>query len=119
MHSVDHALKMVRGNAEAIKKIAPKLRENGTAVWANCETFVLGPTPDGRHDCLPGPMERIARQIEMQSPLVDKLITWIYPGVMNKHNELVNIGHPSTDKLHTDYVKYLQSKGLLAKTAKG
>ena len=113
-HNVENALKLVRGNAEAIKKIAPKLRENGTTVWSNCETFVLNGTPDSRGACVPGPIKRIAQQIEMQSPLVDKLITWIYPGVMNKHTELVNIGHPSTDKLHEDYVAYLKSKGLPA-----
>ena len=61
---------------------------------------------------MPGPMGRIAQQIEIQSPLVDKLITWIYPGVMNRHTELVNIGHPSSDKLYAEYVKYLITKGL-------
>ena len=112
-HSIEQALKLAQGNADAIKKIAPKLRENGTTLWANCETFVLDGTPCGRSVCMPGPMERIARQIEMQSPLVDKLITWIYPGVMNKHTDLVNIGHPTTDKLYADYVAYLESKELI------
>ncbi|MBN2295339.1 MAG: hypothetical protein JXM70_23110, partial [Pirellulales bacterium] len=116
-HDVQNALKLVQGNAEALKKIGPKLRENGTTVWSNCETFVLDRTPDGRGACVPGPIERITQQIEIQSPLVDKLITWIYPGVMNKHTELVTIGHPSSNKLNADYVKYLNSKGLLAKPA--
>ncbi len=110
--NVEQALKLAQGNAAAIEKIAPKLRENGTTVWANCESFVLNGTPDSRSVCMPGPMERIGRQIEMHSPLVDKLITWIYPGVMNKHTELVNIGHPSSDKLYDDYAAYLKSKGL-------
>ena len=117
-HNVEHALKLAQGNANAIKNIAPKLRENGTTVWSNCETFVINGTPDGRGACMPGPMERISCQIEMQSPLVDKLITWIYPGVMNKHTDLVNIGHPTTDKLHADYVAYLESKGLFKPSSK-
>jgi len=118
-HNVENALKMVRENAQAIKIISPKLRENGTTVWSNCETFVINGTPDGRGACVPGPIERITQQIEIQSPLVDKLITWIYPGVMNKHTELIDIGPPSSDKLHADYVRYLEDKGLLAKTTKG
>ncbi len=97
-------------NAEALERFAKPLKNIGVTLWANIETFDFESTPDGRNALIAGPIERIARQIEIQSPHVEKLITWIYPGVMNRHTELVNIGHPSTDKLYNDYVAYLKAK---------
>ena len=107
---IDQSIKAVRKNADALERFAKPIKEIGVTLWSNCETFVLEKTPDGRAVCMPGPIERISRQIEIQSPLVEKLITWIYPGVMNRHSELVNIGHPSTDQLYHQYVAYLKEK---------
>ena len=58
-------------------------------------------------------MERIARQLEIQSPVAEKLITRIYSEVMNRHIELVDIGDPSSDQLHEDYLAYVKSRELL------
>lgn len=107
---INQALDAVRKNADALERFARPINNIGVTLWANCETFVLESTPDGRNACVPGPIERITRQIEIQSPLVEKLITWIYPGVMSRHTELVNIGHPSSDKLYHQYVSYLKEK---------
>ena len=107
---VEKALELVRNNARGLERVAGPLRDIGVTLWSNCETFVLQPTPDGRRACMPGPIERIKQQIEIQSPLVQKLITWIYQGVMNRRTDLVNVGHPSTDALYQQYVEYLKGK---------
>jgi len=106
----DQSIRSAHKNAEALKRFAQPLKNIGVTLWSNIETFDFESTPDGRNALIAGPIERIARQIEIQSPHVEKLITWIYPGVMNRHTELVNIGHPSTDKLYNDYVAYLKER---------
>ena len=112
-HDIDKAIGNAHRNAEALERLNGPMRESGVTLWSNCETFVLEGTPDGRRACVPGPIERIRQQIEIQSPLVEKLITWIYPGVMNRRTDLVNIGHHSTDKLYRQYVDYLKAKSLM------
>ena len=107
---IKQAIGATRKNADALELFSQPLRDIGVTLWSNCETFVFEDTPDGRTACLPGPIDRIIQQIEIQFPLVEKLITWIYPGIMNRHTELVNIGHPSTDKLYHQYVSYLKDK---------
>lgn len=107
-HDISQAMELVHDQAKALEKIATPLRNMGVSLWANCETFVLERSPDGRSICMPGPIERIRQQIEVQAPLVEKLITWIYQGVMNRHSDLVNVGHPTTNRLYEDYVAYLK-----------
>jgi len=107
---VADAMKLVRGNAEALKRMGPTLRDMGVALWSNCELFNLRGNPSGRGVCVPGPIERITKQIELQAPLVEKLICYQYQGIMNRRTELVDIGHPSTDKLYRDYVAYLKRR---------
>jgi len=63
--------------------------------------------PAGRGVCVPGPIERIRQQIVPQAPLVEKLISYQYQGIMNRRTEQVNIGRPDTDKLYRDYATYL------------
>ncbi len=107
---IDKALALVGRQVEALEKVRKPLADVGVALWSNCEAFDFEPTPDGRSACIPGPIERIRRQIEMQAPLVEKLICYQYQGIMNRHTELVNIGHPGTDKLYRDYVAYLNER---------
>ena len=107
---VAEAMKLVRGNADALKRVGKTLRDMGVALWSNCELFCLRGNPSGRGVCVPGPIERIVRQIEMQAPLVDKLICYQYQGIMNRHTKLVDIGHPSTDALYRDYVAYVKKR---------
>ena len=100
----------VRLQAEALKKARKPLADVGVTLWSNCEVFNLDATPDGRTICVPGPMERIQKQMEMQAPWVEKLICFQYQGIMNRHTELVNIGHPGTEKLYRDYTAYIQKR---------
>ena len=108
---IEKALKRVRAQVRAYKRIRKPLNDAGITLWANCETFAREHChPDGRKVSIAGSFERIKQQMALQAPHVEKLITWIYPGVMNKRTELVNIGHPSTDKLYHKYVKYLKKE---------
>jgi len=112
----EKALENVRIQAEALRRVEKPMRDAGIALWANCETFSrqVNPltgrpgTPDGRTISIAGPIERIVKQIQWQAPYVQKLITWIYPGIMNRRTDLINIGHASTDVLYRDYVNYLK-----------
>jgi SAM-dependent methyltransferase len=107
---VKAALGLVRQNARALEKVGRALRDAGVVLWSNCEVFNLRGNPSGRGACVPGPIGRIAQQIEMQAPLVQKLICYQYQGIMNRHTKLVDIGHPDTDKLYRAYVDYLAKR---------
>ena len=106
--NVDQALAVVGRQVAALKKARKPLADIGVALWSNCELFGWEGSPDGRGYCIAGPIERIRRQIEMQATLVEKLICYQYQGIMNRHTELVNIGHPGTEKLYQDYVAYVK-----------
>ncbi len=101
------ALALVEKNCKGLKQVAAALHDAGVALWSNCEAFMFEATP-GRAACIPGPSERFIKQIEMQAPLVEKLLCYQYQGLMNRRTDLVDIGHPSVDKLHDDYVAYLK-----------
>jgi hypothetical protein len=105
---MDYARNVVDRQVEAFKRVRRPLADIGVTLWSNCETFGLEQSPEGRTYCIAGPMERIKRQIEMQAPLVEKLICFQYQGIMNRHTDLVNIGHPGTERLYHDYVAYLK-----------
>lgn len=102
--NVAEALELVKGNARAIEKMGDTVRNMGIKMWSNCEVFELAPSPDLRGYCVPGPIERIKEQVEIQAPLVDKLICYQYQGLMNSQTELLNIGAPGVQKLHDDYM---------------
>ena len=108
--NVEDALNLVRKNARALEQVRKPLQDLGVALWSNCETFNKEPTPDGRAATIAGPIERITQQIALQAPLVEKLICYQYQGIMNRHTELVNIGHPSTNELYRGYAAYLNER---------
>jgi len=103
----NEALKLVEQNCKGLKHVAKSLRDMGVTLWANCEAFKFKGLPDGRGACIPGQSERFIKQIEMQAQLVDKLLCYQYQGLFNRRTKLVDIGHPTVDKMHDDYVAYL------------
>lgn len=102
-NDVEQALGLVKRSAEALVKVSGPLRAAGVRLWANCETFSFESSPDGRAYCVPGPVDRIFRQIEMQQPHVEKIICYQYQGIMNRRTSLVDIGHPQTTTLYQQY----------------
>ena len=104
---VTKALEMVKRNTQGLKDASKMLENLGIELWSNCEMFDHEVAPDGRDRSLPGPFERIRQQIEMQTPFVKKLICYQYQGIWNKHSDLVNIGHPQSQKLYEQYCEYI------------
>jgi hypothetical protein len=109
-NNTGEAIAIVEKQVAALGKMRKPLADIGVSLWSNCELFDLEGSPDGRSYCIAGPIERIKQQIELQAPLVEKLICYQYQGIMNRHTDLVNIGHPGTDKLYTDYAAYLKDR---------
>jgi len=104
---VGAAMGLVQDNARGLAQVGGPLRDIGVTLWCNCELFDFEPLPDGRAACIGGPIERIRQQMALQAPLVEKLICYQYQGIMNRRTDLVDIGHPSADRLYHDYVAYL------------
>ena len=109
-HDVKTAVTMAKRNADALARLRKPAADLGVTLWANCELFILEPNPSGRGRCIPGPIDRLKQQIAAQAPVAEKLICYQYQGIMNKHTDLVNIGHPTTDRLHGGYVEYLKKE---------
>ncbi len=105
--NVKAALDLVRANAAGLEKVRQPLRDMGVALWTNVELFDFEATPDGRVACIAAPFERVRQQIALQAPLVEKLISYQYQGIMNRRTDLVNIGHASAETLYREYVAYL------------
>lgn len=97
----------IKRAAEAYRKIKPIHEKTGVELWTNCELFIHVPRPDGRWENLAGPIERIIYQLQTETDPADYVICYQYQGIMNRHTELVNIGHPGTQKLYDEYRKYL------------
>jgi len=100
---VAKAVELVKLNARGLERVRKPLADAGVALWTNCELFVFEQTPSGRYLCVPGPADRIAEQIRLQAPLVDKVICFQYQGLMIRRTKLVDIGHPSCDTLYQEY----------------
>ncbi len=105
---INKALARVEKHVNGLKILRKPLEDMGVELWSNVETFGREKGPDGRPRCIAGPIERIRKQIEMQRPLVKKLICYQYQGIMNRHTPLVNIGHPGTEILYHNYKAYLR-----------
>jgi hypothetical protein len=102
------SLDYVRANAVGLEKASKLLQGTGVKLWSNCELFRKIPSPDGRGYNAACDFERMRQQIEMQAPLAEKLMCCSYQGIMNRRTDLVNIGHPSTDRLYSEYRQYLR-----------
>lgn len=98
----------IKQAGEALELLADVHRKAGVTLWANCETFTRSFPRTWRDDSPPGDIERIKYQLEVCSPPVEKVITWIYQGVWNKQTDLVNIGPPQAQKAYDEYVEYLR-----------
>lgn len=107
--NIDKAIELVKRNTQGLVDAASTLENAGIELWSNCEVFNLEPSPDGRFYCTPAPFERIREQLKIQASAVKKIICYQYQGIMNKQTELVNIGHPDTQKLYSEYVDYMKS----------
>lgn len=76
-------------------------------LWADIELFRF----QGKV-LMPADFDRVQRQIEVVSPLVDKVLCYQYLGMMNKENSPVFAGHETSAGLYREYMNYLQMRGL-------
>lgn len=100
----------IRQAGEAFALLAEVHREAGVGLWANCETFTRSFPLTWRPDSPPGDIERVKYQLEVCSPPVDKVISWIYQGVWNKQTDLVNIGPPQAQEHYEAYLRYKEAR---------
>ena len=96
--------------AEAFELLAPAHEKAGIKLWANCENFSRCVPRTWRPVTFTGEIERFKHQLRVCSPHAEKVITWVYQGVMNKQTDLVNIGPPEAQKYYDDYVAYLKEQ---------
>lgn len=83
-------------------------RSQKAGLWADMEIFRF----QGRvyHSALmPGPFDRILRQMEAVSPWVDEILVYQYLGMMNKPGSAAFAGSPESTKLYTDYANWRRS----------
>jgi len=109
-NDVNEALRLVQANADAMVKIGPQLKSAGIELWCNCELFSPQPSPEGRIYCVPGPFDRIKKQIDIAANIAEKTICYQYQGIMNKRTTLVNIGHEECTGLYEKYCKHYVGK---------
>lgn len=99
-----------RTTFEAAHRTYAGLREAhdraGKPLWADIELFRF----QGKV-LMPADFERIRRQIETVTPLVDKALCYQYLGMMNKPDSPVFAGHESSAGLYTAYRSFLAELG--------
>jgi len=108
-NQTDKALEIVGRNLAGLEQARRVVGDLGVSLWTNCELFSFKASPDGRHLCIPGPIERIVEQLRLQAPVADKVICYQYQGIMNRHTELVDIGPPESQALYDGYRSYLDT----------
>lgn len=80
----------------------------GIPLWADMEVFEF----EGdvyASALLPARMERVARQIELLSPYIEKLLCYQYHGLMNPPETAQFCGHPDTVRLYREYAAWRQA----------
>ncbi|MFH1007428.1 MAG: DUF4434 domain-containing protein [Candidatus Latescibacterota bacterium] len=104
----------IKKAADAYRKIKPIHEKTGVELGTNCELFIHVARPDGRSENLAGPIERILYQLETETEPADYVICYQYQGIMKRHTDLANIGHPGTQKLYDDCRTYLNGLSVQA-----
>lgn len=92
---------------ETLRKAHDRSRK--AKLWADVEIFQC----QGRvyHSALmPGPFDRILRQLEAVSPWVDEVLVYQYLGMMNKPDSVAFAGCQESAKLYTDYANWLHHR---------
>ena len=95
------------GFYERLKRVHDKAGR--AKLWADVEVFEF----EGevyKSALLPAPFERVKKQLEAVSPYVEEILIYEYPGLMNKPGSGAFAGHPSSEKLYTDYMAFCKSK---------
>jgi hypothetical protein len=84
-------------------------RSQKAKIWADMEIFEFeGEVYNSA--LMPAPFERVLRQLEAVSPLVDVVLVYQYLGLMNKPGTTAFAGSPASTKLYSDYVEWNRTR---------
>lgn len=84
-------------------------RSQKAKLWADMEIFEFqGEVYNSA--LMPGPFDRILRQMKAVSPWVDRILAYQYQGMMNKPGSLAFAGCPASVRLYTEYVNWLSAR---------
>jgi hypothetical protein len=84
-------------------------RSQKAKLWADVEIFQC--QGEVYHSALmPGPFDRILRQLEAVSPWVDEVLVYQYQGMMNRPDSAAFAGCAESTRLYTDYVNWLRGR---------
>jgi len=92
---------------EGLRKAHDRARRS--AIWADVEVFRV----EGvvyKSALLPGPFDRIVRQLEAVSPWVDEILVYQYQGMMNRPGSRAFCGSPESAELYTEYENWLRKR---------
>ena len=92
---------------EALRKVHDKAGR--AKLWADMEIFEFEENVY-KSALIPADFQRILKQMEDISPFVDNILVYQYMGIMNKPGSIATVGHPSSDKLYSDYKNWYDSQ---------
>jgi hypothetical protein len=92
---------------ETLRKAHDRARK--ARLWADIEIFECqGAVYNSA--LMPGPFDRILRQMEAVSPWVDRILCYQSLGMMNKPGSAAFAGCPASTRLYSDYVSWLHGR---------
>lgn len=78
-------------------------------LWADVEIFEFQGAVY-KSALMPGPFDRILKQLEAVSPWVDEVLVYQYQGMMNRPGSAAFAGCPASTRLYTDYTDWLRDR---------
>ena len=92
---------------EILRKAHDKVPQR--ALWADVETFTWEGTPNIVDTALiPAPFERLEKQLEAVSPYVDKILVFIFQGILSNPDSKIYTGYSKAGIYYTEYVEWLK-----------
>jgi len=88
-------------------KNAHEQAPNGPALWADIEIFDFEDQPY-KSPLIPANIKRLAGQIANISPYVEKMLCYMYLGMMSKPNSDVFVGREDAGRYYTEYLDYMK-----------
>lgn len=80
---------------------------NGPKLWADIEIFDFEDQPY-RSPLIPANIERLSKQIANISPYVEKMLCYMYLGMMSKPGSDVFVGREDAARYYNEYTNYLK-----------
>jgi len=94
-------------NYAALRKAHDKVPQR--KLWADVETFAWeGPENRQTSRLIPGPFDRLERQLEAVSPYVDEILIYQYQGLLSKPGTKAPAGPPDAQRLYRQYRNWLE-----------